>query len=835
MRTNLKKRLTSPLLTFLILIFPSFLMAEIQVIKEVPSGFKTPSQEIIYVDVYYRQQFLISARVEVKNDKFKFLYPTKVYEKIPLVKIDKAKAVMKEFQTEHIFNTEYACFPDRKVKCDMLNTELIDFIFNPDTFTVEIVTNNNIFLKKEQDNLFLPPPPTEFSQFFTFNGVGYWSKDKSGISNDYFASPLFYNSKNQDQYNFVANSKTSFNRFILNADVNWTNQQNNLYFDNINVTRYYRGYNLQIGEFNTEELRSLNQGNLLGVSFRSSIDRRRDDTGTFSQPLNVFLNYRSRVNIIKDGRIYSTQYYDSGNQTLDTSGLPFGSYNVELEIIEPNGKTRKETQFFVKNGELPPSKEPYYWFQFGAIESEDGQVSSDNLSTQYFNKYENQYLFRTGIYKRAFRAFGLGTNLMINENISAAEAFLEYYGRFLSLRTSFGYDTENDYSYNVYAELLNIKKFVVFFTWTQNYLNKDSLDKDLLYRPISSYSKQGSGNIRYYFGQTSNSLNFVGNYSKDYLNNELYSLGPVLEFNFNFGANTMIRTTLNAYKTEKDYQASLNFFFNFNSKYVQIYNNSTYRMNKERSNPKDFSDHFDSSTALTLQDGGVFNQDLRFTMRYDEADRVETKAVELDYRSAIGRFTADASTNQHINEYSVNFASIFAFNKEHMLFGGREPKQAAIAFEIDGGNDSSSFDIYVDQNKLDFVKGDSTRVLPLNPFNQYQILLQAKGVNNTIVEDNRLKLVTLYPGSIRTLKYKAKSTVIIIGTLYSQNGKVLKNTLVHGEVDEVITDENGYFQITAVLDETLNVGDNMKFKVDKNIIDTKNNVIFLKKVVVDKI
>ena len=68
----------------------------------------------------------------------------------------------------------------------------------------------------------------------------------------------------------------------------------------------------------------------------------------------VFLDTRSRVDVLVGGRLVATGLYEAGNQALDTSGLPEGSYDVELRITGGGGGTRSERRLFSRTRRLPP-------------------------------------------------------------------------------------------------------------------------------------------------------------------------------------------------------------------------------------------------------------------------------------------------------------------------------------------------------------------------------------------------------------------------------------------------------------------------------------------------
>ena len=67
------------------------------------------------------------------------------------------------------------------------------------------------------------------------------------------------------------------------------------------------------------------QSRMYGFGVGSQLDSRADGDQIAGAPLVVFLAHRSQVDILRDGRLLSSRFYDAGNQTLDTAYLPQGA------------------------------------------------------------------------------------------------------------------------------------------------------------------------------------------------------------------------------------------------------------------------------------------------------------------------------------------------------------------------------------------------------------------------------------------------------------------------------------------------------------------------------
>src|SRR5207247_1591607 len=103
------------------------------------------------------------------------------------------------------------------------------------------------------------------------------------------------------------------------------------------------------------------QRKILGVGVGTQFDTRVDRDQVFGNQLIVFLAQRSRVDILRDGRLLTSRSYEAGNQALDTAGLPDGSYEVVLRIQEFGGGAREERRFFIKNARIAPLDQPVYF------------------------------------------------------------------------------------------------------------------------------------------------------------------------------------------------------------------------------------------------------------------------------------------------------------------------------------------------------------------------------------------------------------------------------------------------------------------------------------------
>jgi len=115
------------------------------------------------------------------------------------------------------------------------------------------------------------------------------------------------------------------------------NQQGELY--RTMYERDYQGRRLAMGMVDTWNLQSiasmsaLNSSRIYGMSYGNKSSTQIEDNTLSLVPVTVFLPAAGEVHIYRDGKLLSIQNFSMGSYELDTSRLPFGIYNVDIQIV----------------------------------------------------------------------------------------------------------------------------------------------------------------------------------------------------------------------------------------------------------------------------------------------------------------------------------------------------------------------------------------------------------------------------------------------------------------------------------------------------------------------
>jgi hypothetical protein len=110
----------------------------------------------------------------------------------------------------------------------------------------------------------------------------------------------------------------------------------------------------------------LNSRAFLGLRAARTLKMRNNIQLLRSSPIFVYLTERSRVDILRDGKLLSSQFYNPGNRQLDTAKLPDGSYEITLRIRSSRG-TQEEKQLFTRSALIPPADHALHFIEAGTL------------------------------------------------------------------------------------------------------------------------------------------------------------------------------------------------------------------------------------------------------------------------------------------------------------------------------------------------------------------------------------------------------------------------------------------------------------------------------------
>ncbi len=89
---------------------------------------------------------------------------------------------------------------------------------------------------------------------------------------------------------------------------------------------------------------AISAGKIYGASWGNQASSTVFDNSQSATPVVAFLPAAGEVHLMRDGRLLSVQNFVMGNHEVDTRGLPYGIYDVDVEVIVNGRVVSKRTQ-----------------------------------------------------------------------------------------------------------------------------------------------------------------------------------------------------------------------------------------------------------------------------------------------------------------------------------------------------------------------------------------------------------------------------------------------------------------------------------------------------------
>lgn len=725
----------------------------------VPPGFEFLLEpQTTQVDIYYGGAYLTSTLATFTPNDITLLDPAYVVSKISDL-LD-PEQIIEYFTGKLSSNSALVCLTTNQSNCGKLNPATAEVIFDENRFRLDLFLSQDLLAVRDAGiDPFLP-------------------RSDSGPSLLNVFSATVNGQEGRDENYNIANSTTLSYRESRLVAISNLNENEDLSFDTLAIEREFAGRQLQAGIFRSSPgaLVFIRESDFLGFSFGTSLDTRTDLNQSSGNELQIFLDTRSRVDILKDGRLISTSIYDTGNQILDTSRLPGGAYDVVLQIRDSFGNVREETRFYVKSNRLPPLAETLYFFDLGE------QV--DKVADKALPRRNGQDLIRAGVSRRITRNYGGELGVVSDTDQSLLETGIFRLGRNYDIRLNIAVGTDNAKAASIIsnfrlggfsfgASLRETRSDANFFLG--NSLTQGSLTAS---RPIGRGSLQISA--RYNKRQRSTEKNYGMRYEF-----------PSMSFH-----DQVISTNLQASRDNGDWQVLLGARMAVkHNRWRTSLSTQAYYEDDEAGNGLQTDSGVITNLSSTWQDGDRYLSDISVAVRAIDERFDRTLESELNVASQLGRANIDVvySDENEAISYGASFYTSIIANRDTFTFGGKRQARAAVVLDIRGDVEDAYFDVEVNKMIRDNANIGSKSLLPLAPFQTYDIALRSQG-SSLVDFSNTTKTTTLYPGNVVTLTWEASRILVAFGQINDSNGEPIPNGLIEGVVGLATTDEFGVFQ-----------------------------------------
>lgn len=747
----------------------------------VPVGFEAWFEpQKIALDVFYGGRYLLTTLAEYDGKEVSFLSPDEVAQSIPGALDPEAMTGL--LSQPLAPNSDRLCMQANQPLCGRLETETIGIIFDETHIRADLFVNRSLLSKvAEADPRYLPEGDKERVTLVQ-NLNSLYTSDNNGY----------------DRFSLFGKTRAGNNGHYGFSDWVSTSDQD-LSIDQIGYRHDLRDHIVTVGLFepSLDMLRGMGRDLLLGAGVEKSMKRRTDLDSIISTPIDVFLPVRSRVDIFRDGRLISSGFYEAGNQRIDTSRLPSGSYIVELVTTDASGNISTEQQLFVKSTLLAPPGEAI-WFAEGGKVSRRAPFETlpDELDVN---------IVRGGYRWRQKSWLGIGLAGAATEDAALAEVSASMLFNWLEAGAELYQSTEGGRGAGVNAVT---RKGAHTLTISSRSSSADDLPpaNETQYRLIEEDRWQHTAQWITRVNPNAN-LSLSSSYSggEDLPN----SRRSTARYNHYFPASAGNAFSVTAELGEVD--GDVRFMIGAQWRSVGRHWTHTAGVDVSGSDIPDDQDGVSARVSSRWRDQDLLTDEVDAGISAQANDSTQGVTADLRHGSQWGHGQIAASHTRsdqfQQTQYLAGYDTSIVVGESYRpaIGGGPSSGEAGVILDL-GDAEGSVVDIYADGQRQFSARGGRRVPVTLMPYREYQISLIDRGTS-LISFDNEPRRIVLYPGDVDTLNWSMQKINIIVGRLQRQeqfcsevtgecyNLKLpLPDTRVEGLEGFIFTDKDGFFQ-----------------------------------------
>jgi hypothetical protein len=754
--------------------------------SEAPQGFDDLAQpRELLVDVYFGGSKVGSAVAVARPGFLQFRNPAAVASLVPNIAsiADLAAALSGDLPT----HSDLVCSQSNLANCGKLQHSP-GIIFDEDRFRIDLLVPPGMLrIASVIEKKFLDPPSGPVSATST---VGLALSGSRG-------GAAFYNLQNR--------TIVGFGPARVRADVSYASRQGLLVDDLVGeVDRPNLRYSG--GLFWAPGLDFTGRRRIAGVGIGTQFDTRADRDNLTGTPLVLFLAQPARVDFLVDGRLVASRSYDAGNNILDTSELPEGSYPLVLRIQELSGAVREEQRFFVKTPQVAPVGQPLYFAYAGLLANTRSDRPVSLSKTLYY---------QAGVARRLNRSVALDLSLIGTQKKTMVEgggwlltplvqmraaALLSSSGDKAVLlqgtssgqsRLNFSFDLRRVWSHDG-------QPLIPLSSTINNFVGEQPTGAQ-----IGGSYVQATGTVGYRFGAAY--LSLLGSLRRDSGRQADYSVGPAVTWPVLSRNGFQLTLQADAQRTRTTSAASAGFRLIYTGRRVSVTGTGGYASLSSR-------DHSGPSTSRAVGS-------LSTSYYYEDSDRTQLSldagvARSIDSTAAhtgatlysrFGNVRADLLDNLEGGaglSYGVTVQSAVAISGGAVALGARDLDDSAVIVEVGGDAGDTSFEVLVNEQPMGHVRARGRLPIHLQPYRAYAIRIRPDHAA-AVQLDSGTRELTLYPGTVRTLRWTANSYFTVFGQAVAPDGTPIANAAIQAPHSIGESDQNGYFQMDVASNDIL--------------------------------
>jgi Mat/Ecp fimbriae outer membrane usher protein len=742
---------------------------------EAPEGFANLTEsQVLLVDVYFGGVRRGEAQIRFSPGSVTLLDAAATVALLP--DVGDATSLISALSVAGLPpNAELVCgkTSDRS-RCGRLNPDVAGVIFDRDRFRLDIFVNPRLLdVQRGNSDIYLPDPQGGIA---VINSVGAVLSGQSQTSARY--------------YNFQNSLVIADGERRLRADLAYGSK---LGF----------GAERVAFEWDRPELRYLagalwapgseiaGRRKLIGLGIESQIDTRLDKDELRGSPVVVYLERRARIDVLRDGRILHSAVYEAGNQQIDSSSLPDGSYDIVLRIEEPGSAVREERRFYTKSRRIPQKGRTDFYAYGGMLVKDFDHGSIEPSGRPYF---------QGGVMRRLTETWAIGGNVEASDHGGSVELGATWITPLMHLRAAAVIDFDGTYGGIVQVSQSGTSR--LNFNFDLRRIKGQDTYPEAIHR-YGSFSIGGfEGGYSQIGGVVSYSLahlRVLGTflYRDDDNQRARYSVGPSLEWDILRKGPLMLTMRGDMTATERGEAAFVGIA-------LRLLGNDNLLTARGGARASSLAEDSLSDGLVTAFSGAwspsVAGGELALGAGFEHHPKQESAVLSADYRHPFGTVAGDLvhseRTLSKTTLYSLGFQSTMAAGAGVVQAAGRTSAESLVVIRVNGARANDSFEVLVNEQTAGTVEGASPLTLTLPAYRAYEVRIRPTGAE-LVAYDSSSRKIGLYPGSVARLDWVSTPISIKVGRLIDAQGKPLAGATLSGRGAWAETGADGDFQIEA--------------------------------------
>ncbi len=805
-----------------------------------PKGFEELTKpQTLLIDVYYLGHFIGVTPLFVTGNKIQFVKSQEILQKIELEHKEEIAAIL---EAPMDANSNLLCDKQQIEHCNELSPDTVDVIYDPDNFRISLFINPN-YLPAQSIGNWIGPSSVGFSylnHLYMVADSGNYNLPFANLFNPIIYQPLY----NLTTDNLLAYENTRFNVSTSVANqANFNNllDHNTVQINELNIAHTYHQYELRAGVINLPSTIFFASNTVLGGEIRTTLDTLEDKSLFLSTPINFFLPVTSTVSLMQGSTIIYSAKLPPGNQQIDTSTFPQGSYPVTVRVTDAEGRTTAFTKLVTNSVLLPPHAMPQSYFSLGYL------MGIRQFNSNLYDSLLNIPVYQGGTNYRLTRNIGasmklLGSNKAAFFNPGLAvltNQFIIQPGVLVTTNRRYGYTTSINWQHQRWSANYMISQITTKNDPKENWCFKNNptscalnlLNQGVFYTSMSLSYGFSLGSAGASYSQSTFFDNILTTYGINFTTTLYQTAGGSWQLNLNATQNQVeanvfatISYNFNSAHTSGNVGTGYGYFrdnFLFRNRVsapVQRHGNGLTTQGNLIYHKSDDTNH---GYTMGLQANATpINKMLGLTSDLNKP-KFHTNAYLTNYNDRVGSYF----------QYGGTFDTYFAWTDNQSAIGmGNTTDKTGILVRINARDPEATFDVFTDDQMRLHALANHNYLITLNPYKTWTIRVSDTSKNLYHFENSE-RLITVYPGNIQAINWQACKVIALAGQVFDMDNKPVMNTVVEGGLDFAMTDNEGYFQTTINEQHTILTINSSEYHCKIKLPQAKNteNLVYVDK------